>query len=266
MKVDVILLTKNSLKPCLKECLKSIYANIPINHLIVVDGGSKDGTLEFVGQYPNVEIIDDSHGNRATARQKGIDAVKTEWHVHVDSDVVLCKDWFNKAWKNVNNNVGAVWGVALPVEQHRYNIAYAMSKFYRMSVKDMLVKQMMSERCMTHDTLFRTELIKDIKIPKDMHIWEDEYIGRHVIKKGYKFIKTKDPYCLHYIKTETNNSIILNGYLMHKYNIWRFRKILLRFILATPKALWIYALTRDFYASKWQILTYALTMKGWLAY
>jgi len=29
---------------------------------------------------PNVKIIDDSRGNRATARQKGIEAVETEWH------------------------------------------------------------------------------------------------------------------------------------------------------------------------------------------
>ncbi|MEM3828414.1 MAG: glycosyltransferase [Conexivisphaerales archaeon] len=263
-KVDVVLLTKNSLKPCLKECLESIYANIPVNRLIIVDGGSKDGTLEFVRQYPNVEIIDDSHGNRATARQKGIDAVETEWHVHVDSDVILCKNWFKKAWKHVKEDVGAIWGVAIPIEKHTYNIAYAMSKFYRLPIRDMLVKQMRSERCMTHDTLFKTELVKDVKIPRDLHIWEDDYIGRHVIKKGFKFLKVKDPYCLHNVCEKKIDA--LNGYLMHKYHIWSFRKILMRFVLTIPKCLWIYALTRDLEASKRQALTYIMTMKGWLAY
>jgi glycosyltransferase involved in cell wall biosynthesis len=266
MKVDVVLLTKNSMKPCLKECVDSIYANVPVNHLIVVDGGSEDGTVEFLEKYPNVVVINDSKGNRATARQKGIEAVETEWHLHVDSDVILCKDWFLKAFKLIKPDVGAIWGVAVPIEPHTYNIAYAMSKFYHMPIKDMLVRQIHSERYMTHDTLIRTEAVKDIKIPKDLHIWEDEYIGRHIIKKGWRFLKVKDPYCLHNVSEKELNSIILNGYLLRKYRIWGFRKVLLRFILTIPKSAWIYVLTRDFEAAKRQALSYILTMKGWLAY
>ncbi|MEM3590703.1 MAG: glycosyltransferase family A protein [Candidatus Bathyarchaeia archaeon] len=136
MRVDVVLLTKNSLKPCLPECVKSIYDNVPVNRLIVVDGGSTDGTLEFLEKMPSVEIIDDSRGNRATARQKGIEAVETEWHLHVDSDVMLCRDWFAKASRYIQDDVGAIWGVAIPIEPHTFNIAYAMSKFYRMPIRD----------------------------------------------------------------------------------------------------------------------------------
>jgi len=263
-KVDVVLLTKNSVKPCLKECIESIYANVPVNRLIVVDGGSTDGTLELVKKYPNVVVIDDSKGNRATARQKGIEAVETEWHLHVDSDVILCKGWFEKASRLIQPDVGAIWGVAVPIEPHTYHIAYAMSKFYRMPIRDMLVKQMRSERCMTHDTLFRTELLKDIKIPKDLHIWEDDYIGRWVIKKGYRFLKVKDPYCLHNVCEKGVDSFILNGYIMHKYKIWKLRQILFRFLLAIPKSLWIFAMTRDLKASKIQLLNYVLMLKGWL--
>jgi len=133
MKLDVVLLTKNSLKPCLSECVESIYRNIPVNRLIVVDGSSTDGTVEFVRKYPNVTILDDSHGTRASARQKGIDAVETDWHVHVDSDVVLSDNWFKKAWANVADDVGAIWGVAVPNEKHYYNATYAMAKLYHLS-------------------------------------------------------------------------------------------------------------------------------------
>jgi len=262
----VVLLTKNSVKPCLKDCVDSVYANVPVNRLIVVDGGSKDGTIELLEKYPNVVVIDDSKGNRATARQKGIEAVGTEWHLHVDSDVILCKDWFLKAFKLIEPNIGAIWGVAVPIEPHTYNIAYAMSRFYRMPIRDMLVKQMRSERCMTHDTLIRTEAVKDIRIPKDLHVWEDDYIGRWIIRKGYKFLKTKDPYCLHNVCEKGLDNAILNGYLLRKYNVWSFKKVLMRFLLTIPKALWILTLTKDWEASKRQALTYILTMKGWLAY
>ena len=42
--VDVVLLTKNSEK-VLEKCLESVYQNVPVNQLIVVDGYSTDGTL-----------------------------------------------------------------------------------------------------------------------------------------------------------------------------------------------------------------------------
>lgn len=267
MKVDVILLTKNSIKPCLKECVESIYANVPVNRLIVVDGGSSDGTVEFLQRYPNVSIIDDSNGNRATARQKGIEAVDTEWHLHVDSDVILCQNWFAKASKLLSDDVGAIWGVAIPIEPHTLNIAYAMSKLYRMPLRDMLLKQIRSERCNTHDTLIRTEAVKGIKIPKDLHIGEDDYIGKYIIKKGWRFLKVKDPYCLHNIcEKDIVSSNTLNGYLLRKYGIWKFRHVFMRFALAVPKSFWIYISTRDFEAAKRQALAYVLTMKGWLAY
>jgi len=47
MEIDVIVLTKNS-ERLLTECLASIYENVPVNKLIVVDGYSTDSTLEIV--------------------------------------------------------------------------------------------------------------------------------------------------------------------------------------------------------------------------
>ncbi|MEM3735298.1 MAG: glycosyltransferase [Candidatus Bathyarchaeia archaeon] len=264
MRIDVILLTKNSLKPCLNDCLKSIYSNVPVNRLIVVDGGSSDGTIDLISKFPKVKVINDSKGNRATARQKGIDAVETEWHLHVDSDVILCKDWFKKASKYLKDDVGAIWGVAIPIEKHSFNIVYAMSKLYRLPIKDLLLKQIRSERYNTHDTLIRTEAVRGIRIPKDLHVWEDDYIGRYVIKKGFKFLKVKNPYCLHNVSEKRLDA--LQGYLIHKHQIWNFRKTFMHFLLGIPKAACIYALTMDFEAAKRQALACIMLMKGWLSF
>ncbi len=101
--VDVVLLTKNSQRK-LQECVESIYRNVPVAQLIVVDGYSNDRTLAIIEgfnqKHGNVIVIFDK-GTRATARQKGIEAVKTAWFVFVDSDVVLCRDWFKKAQKYI---------------------------------------------------------------------------------------------------------------------------------------------------------------------
>jgi glycosyltransferase involved in cell wall biosynthesis len=83
--VDVILLTKNS-ERVLEGCLRSIYRNVPVARLIVIDNYSVDGTVDilrrFDDKYHNVLIIQDG-GTRATARQKGITNVETEWFMFV---------------------------------------------------------------------------------------------------------------------------------------------------------------------------------------
>jgi len=263
-KVDVVLLTKNSLEPCLKQCLDSVYANVPVDCLLVVDGGSVDGTLNLVQKYPRVEVIGDSGGNRATARQKGIDAVETTWHLHVDSDVVLCTDWFRRAQKHVKPDVGAIWGAAIPRDSHVLNIAKAMAKLYRKDVAEYITQQQHLKRYLTHDTLIRTEVVKDIRIPADLHIWEDHYIGSHVVSKNYRWIITKDPYCIHYFHERRGFEDFVNsGRLGRKIHAYTGRQVLLRLGLAVPKAFWIVAATADFKAAKLQLENYIGLAKGW---
>jgi glycosyltransferase involved in cell wall biosynthesis len=191
MLIDIIILTKNS-EEKLKACLKAVYENVPLNRLIVVDGHSNDRTLaivrEFQEKHKNVIIIQD-RGTRATARQKGIGEVKTDWFMFVDSDAVLCKDWFKKAEKHIGKNVGAVWGIEV------------WSTLRNPSIKRLflwITRRIFDLRGGTHDTLIRTDLVRDIKIPKVLHVFEDTYIKDWITKKGYKLVACYDPYCVHY--------------------------------------------------------------------
>jgi glycosyltransferase involved in cell wall biosynthesis len=189
--VDVVLLTKNSEK-VLERCLTSVYQNVPVGRLIVVDGYSEDGTLgilhRFNKKFHNVKVISD-RGTRATARQKGIQNVKTKWFMFVDSDVVLCRDWYKKALKHVDKNVGAVWGI----EVWSTIRSQATLKMFLW-----ITRKIFELRGGTHDTLVRTELVKDIKIPEDLHVFEDAYIKDWINKKGYATVPCYDPYCIHF--------------------------------------------------------------------
>jgi len=191
MAVDVVIITKNS-ETMLNDCLKSVYKNVPVNHLIVVDGFSTDKTLEIVREFQkkhgNVLLMQD-RGSRATARQKGINQVKTEWFMFVDSDVVLCEDWFKRAEKYVSKNVGAIWGIE--VWSILQNPA-VLKMFLR------ITRKIFDLRGGTHDTLVRTSLVKDIEIPKALHVFEDAYIKNWINRKGFKMIACYDPYCIHY--------------------------------------------------------------------
>jgi glycosyltransferase involved in cell wall biosynthesis len=191
MDVDVVIITKNS-EHMLSECLKSVYKNVPVNRLIVVDGYSTDKTLEIVREFQkkhgNILLIPD-RGNRATARQKGINQVKTEWFMFVDSDAVLCKDWFKKAEKHLGQNVGAVWGIE--VWSTIQNPALLKTFLW-------ITRKIFDLRGGTHDTLIRTDLVKDIEIPEFLHVFEDAYIKDWITRKGYNLIACYNPYCLHF--------------------------------------------------------------------
>jgi glycosyltransferase involved in cell wall biosynthesis len=191
MRVDVVIITKNS-ERMLNECLNAVYEHVPLNRLIVVDGYSTDRTLEIVSEFQKKHgdvLVIQEKGTRGTARQKGIDQVKTEWFMFVDSDAILCKDWFKKAEKYLDQNVGAVWGIEVWSTIHNPAI---LKLFLR------ITRKIFDLRGGTHDTLIRTGLVRDIKIPKVLHVFEDAYIKDWIIRKGYKLISCYDPYCVHH--------------------------------------------------------------------
>ncbi len=189
--VDVVLLTKNS-ERMLTECLDSLYGNVPVNRLIAVDGYSTDGTLKileaFNAKYHNVTVVLD-RGTRASARQKGIENVETGWFMFIDSDVVLCKGWFKKASKYIDSNVGAVWGT----EIWSTIKSPAMLRLFLV-----ITRKIFEVRGGTHDTLIRTETVKDIHIPTELHVFEDAYIKDWVTSKGFRVVACYDPFCIHY--------------------------------------------------------------------
>ena len=190
MKIDVAVLTKNS-EQTIEKCLKSIYRNVPVNHIIVVDGLSTDHTMEilrkFNEKYGNVISVQ-YEGTRGGARQRAIEEVETEWFMFVDSDVILCDNWFDKAKKFIENDVGAIWGIEI----------WSVIKNPRvLKLFKPITMKIFETRGGTHDLLIRYEAVKDIHIPYDLHAFEDAYLREWITKKGYEVISTYQPYCVH---------------------------------------------------------------------
>jgi glycosyltransferase involved in cell wall biosynthesis len=190
-KVDVVILTKDS-DDLLRACLNSVYDNIPVNRLIVVDGRSRDLTLqildEFEAKHGNVKVIEED-GTRGRARDTGIREVETEWFVFVDSDVILCRDWFRKACRLIGPDVGAVWGVDIPGPTTN-----------RLMVRVLLwmESRVFDLRGGCHDLLVRREAVKDIHIPSQLHTMEDAYIRDWIVSQHYRVVKSLAAYSRHY--------------------------------------------------------------------
>lgn len=182
--VDVVLLTKNSgshLKnEIFQKCLRSIRRQIPINTLVVVDAFSSDNTLKTIrSHFTKVKVIRSS-ALRGKAREIGIRNVETEWFAFVDSDIVLCENWFNELMRYARSQVGGIEGRVNRIDERRPPRVkrYARAK--------------------THCTLIRTQAVENINIPSDLDQMEDQFIRKYVEKQGYKWVKPLHPISTHY--------------------------------------------------------------------
>jgi glycosyltransferase involved in cell wall biosynthesis len=191
--IDVVVLTKNS-EHLLDKCLASIYANVPVKNLIVVDGFSTDGTLKIVNKINeergNITVLN-GNGSRAKAREEGLRQVRTEWFMFVDSDVILSRDWFRKAEQSIKTGVGAVWGVNIDVIPNVKDRRF-------LKLQSLIARRCFNLRGGMHDTLIRREAVRGIKIPEQLHAYEDAYIMNWIKEKGYKAVIGDDIYCLHF--------------------------------------------------------------------
>ena len=196
--VDVVLLTKNS-EHMLNKCLSSIYQNVPVKNLIVIDGFSTDRTLQILDKFNkkhgNISLFQ-MEGSRAKARTEGIRRVSTDWFMFVDSDVLLCKDWFKKAQADLASGVGAVWGLNIDV------IPNVKDKRI-LKLQSIVARQCFYLRGGMHDTLILRKAVEGIKIPEQLHAYEDSFIVRWIETHGYKVLVGSNIYCLHY-KPPTN--------------------------------------------------------------
>jgi len=77
--------------------LTSIYREIPVNRLILGDGGCIDGSLGVALEFPRVNVL--NHRNFTSlgySIRHLIEATETEWFVYLHSDVYLPENWFAK--------------------------------------------------------------------------------------------------------------------------------------------------------------------------
>ena len=189
--IDVAILTMNS-ERMLHECISAVYKNVPVKHLIVVDGFSTDGTTaiikEFQEKHGNIIFIQEK-GTRGSARQTAIQLVKTDWFMFVDSDVLLSRNWFANAKKLIKDDVGAIWGIEIWSVMKGKRL---LKIFERMTLK------IFEKRGGTHDILVRRSTVEDIKIPYELHTYEDGFIKSWIEKKGFKVLSVYEPYCIHF--------------------------------------------------------------------
>ena len=253
--IDVVLLTKNSMKPCLPECIASLYKNVPVKRLLVIDNNSNDGTIEFLKHFPNVKIVQDS-GNRATARQLGIELCETEWFMFLDSDVVLEEGWFQAAEKYIADaNIGAIQGATIQnVERNIADFEKVMKTvrkwFGGLTTRTFLEPE---QRGYTGDILIKAELVKDIRIPTYLDIFEDHYIKKWIENKGYIFFRAQDMICHHHMENRSPKVSLNGGYIGYKIGYITLKQSILAVMSIIPKIILASYMTSNLKMALWQL-------------
>jgi hypothetical protein len=167
------------------------------------------------------------------------------------------------------DDVGLVWGLTLyPMDSIYMNNVKTMAGIRGISIDQQYMRSF-NHRGGTHDALIRTSLVKDIKIPADLHFYEDAYLKVWVEKRGFKAIGVHDPCCTHIraarVSYEAGYGVarleLKYGFNHDKTGLWLFRN----WILAVPKTVMLGLRTGEFSAARIQIISPANAMfRGYL--
>ena len=98
--VTAVICTRIS-KDSIRQCLDSITTFI--SNVIVVDGGSTDGTLNIIKDY-KVSLLRDSGSGLGEARNLGVSNVKTKYVLNCGADNVLQRDLVQAMIKKIESN------------------------------------------------------------------------------------------------------------------------------------------------------------------
>ncbi|MEC9274099.1 MAG: glycosyltransferase [Candidatus Neomarinimicrobiota bacterium] len=98
--VSVIIPVFNRAKLIYRSINSVINQTCPVNEIIVIDDGSKDGTYDLVKRdFPQVILIHQENKGVSTARNVGIKLAKSKWIAFLDSD----DEWLpKKVEKQIN--------------------------------------------------------------------------------------------------------------------------------------------------------------------
>ena len=258
LKVDVVMLTKNSMRPSLRETVSSIFSTVPVSRLIAVDGGSRDGTRELLDA-SGAEVIDDSAGTRATSRQRGMAAARTELFAFVDSDVLLPPGWFDQMLPYFDDpRVAGVSSYPIQIGTAG-SIQRGLERIY--GRKKLVARKPFGGEA----SILRRSAVEGLEVPPDAQTAEDSFIGKALHTRGYRTLTAYPPVCYHQrVDDQPAADRFQDGQLARRYGWTTLGYELRQLALSIAEGAFIAAYTGDFHAGKTRIWGRALKLGGWL--
>lgn len=244
MKFDVVMPTLNSVSriggTIFEKVLSRIHTEIPLNRLIVIDDGSKDGTLDVLKKFNS--IIINGLGSLGKAREIGVQNVTTEWFYFIDDDNLIPFYFHEKMWKHIDEKVGMIFPNAI-VPYDNYIVRYeTVVRKFRQTFG---LKEIIETRGYTGATLVRTQAVKGIKIPKIAR-QEDKFMKNYCERQGWKVKYVPEITVIHFNRNlPSYKTQYLEGYGLAKVRATSQMKMLTSWILTYPKSLFAIPYVRE---------------------
>jgi|GEM_PF-2194268 len=215
-KIDVTVATKNN-EATLARCLSAIRENIPVNHLVVVDGGSTDRTLDIARKF-DARIVTEK-GLLGRVRYRQGEECCTDWIAFVDSDVYVYPTWWIAMSRHIAHENGMVVGIG---ESSYPSRTYFYERYFNYNAKRYGLEAF-------SNTLVNRALLLSCKALLDgVHAGEDTLYAKYVKSQG-KHVVTADgrgPICYHdkhadmvYAFFRSGQSIGMTGDFMRAFRI-----------------------------------------------
>lgn len=108
-KISVIIPVKNA-EVVIGDCLEAVFAqSYEVYEVLVVDGHSKDRTVERAKEFP-VKIMYEDYGTVGGARQVGLENARGEYVAFTDADCIPERDWLQNLVKEFSDDIVGVGG------------------------------------------------------------------------------------------------------------------------------------------------------------
>lgn len=211
--VSVVVCTYNR-KNLLKSCLNSIYAQ---NYwkskfeVIIIDGGSTDGTEELCKQFPNIRFFVERKHGLAYARNKGAELAKGSIIAYTDDDCIADKNWLKNLAEGFqfSQSIVGVGGPVYPL--HPEIIPQKIHVKAALGLYDNGENIKPVDGIITSNAAFKKEVFKTIKFDETLGVTrrgklilcgEDTQFCQEITNHGYKLLYTPHAKVYHQIPKE----------------------------------------------------------------
>ena len=211
--VSVVICTYNR-RNMLRDCLNSIYAqDYPKSNfeVIVVDGGSTDGTKELCKDFPLIRFIIESRLGLAYARNKGAELARGSIVAYTDDDCIVNKQWLKNliVGFQVSESIVGVGGPVYPLHPEIIPRKILVKPALGLFDKGESVKLVRS--LLTSNSAFKLEIFKTIKFDETLGVTrrgklimcgEDTDFCHSIISSGHKLLYTPHAKVYHQISKD----------------------------------------------------------------
>lgn len=195
-KVSIIIATLNS-ERTINECLRTIFElNYPKDSLevIVVDGCSKDATVQIAQKYP-VKVIS-APLNAPAAYNYAMKIVSHNVLGFIDADAKVEKEWLNKLITYLDDD--HVAGVAGGIETWNADNLWARSIGYDIKFRYHRLKKYVN-RIATMNLLLKKKIIEEVGgFDEELPTQYDTDLGVRITSRGYRIAFDPSANCYHF--------------------------------------------------------------------